>query len=130
MAVIEGTQGNVTLPTGHNAKIGHFTAVTGQGDIDITGFDSAGWMEFLGTIKSLRGSASGRMKYGATSTSPGFDALSKTGGSMTLTMATGCTFTFTALVSDIEVVEDAHGEAAITFNFKSTGAVTVAWAEA
>jgi hypothetical protein len=129
LTIAVGYLGNCALPTGHVAKLDRWSGSFGMALIDITGFDSSGFREALGGLRSGAGSATGHAKFDAASTTPGTIAASRSGGAATLTAATGCTITGTMLVSNVSHDVDVNGESRVTFDWAFTSTITVTWDE-
>jgi len=129
---ISGVTGSVTLPTGHSGRIRAWSATLSQSVNDATGFSQARWAVNLGGIASLSGSASGYLEYDAASTAPAL-AISTNpgptvlGASMNLVAGTGCSFSFTGVISSISVGQSVDGVGTVAFSFVSSGAVTETW---
>ncbi len=130
---LSGALGSVTLPSGHNGRIRAWSAEQVQSVNDTTGFSQAPWASNLGGLNSFRGSASGYLEYDNTSTSPGVGGttptISKTGGAMTLQAFTGCTYTFTGIISSIMTGQSVDGVGTVKFDFVADGAVVSTWDE-
>lgn len=95
------------------------------------------WAFKKGGIKDATGTAGGDLKYDATTHAPNLDALSSTGvaaGALTLTAATGCTYTqagaATAIVSSGAITHAFEGATpSVLFNLDFNGAVAETWDE-
>jgi hypothetical protein len=131
---ISGVTGSVTLPTGHNARIRAWSATLSQSVNDATGFSQARWATNLGGIASLSGSASGYLEFDATTTTPGIvdtgaPAMDVTtaAGSMILVAGTGCSLTFSGIISSISLGQSVDGVGTVAFSFVSSGAITETW---
>jgi hypothetical protein len=129
LTIAVGYLGSVTLPSGHAAKVDRWSGSFGMALIDITGFDSLGFREALGGLRSGAGSLTGHAKFDDTATSPGTIAAARAGGTLVLQVAAGCTVTGTALLSNISHDVDVNGESRVTMDFAYTGTITVAWDE-
>lgn len=132
---ISGVTGSVTLPSGHNLRVRAWSGQQSQQVNDITGFAQAPWAANLGGLNSFRGSASGYLEFDAATTSPGLGGtatsttVSKTGGAFTLQAGTGCTLTFTGIISNISVGQSVDGVGTGMIDFVADGAVTSSWDE-
>jgi hypothetical protein len=122
-----GTDGNVTLPSGHAAKLMSWAADFSQAAIETTNYADSGWRTFRGGLKGASGAAVGFPFFDVASSTPGFQVIASGGGSLTLTAATGCTYTGTAIITNIRHDTDLQGNARITFEFQFTGAITETW---
>lgn len=125
---IIGLSGSVTLPSGSSLKIFRATLRLSQRIIDITNTGSSGNMEVVGGLKSATGTVLGYPHYGTAASSPGWGAISATPASMVVTAATGCTYTFNALISGLELAIDYEGKTVVTGAFASSGAIVEVWA--
>ena len=102
---------------------------------DVTDFGATGRRRRLG-IFDVTGSANGVMSYDAASTAPGINATDWSRDGMTLTLGvltatTVCSYTVTAVFSNIAISSDKTGDASITFNFMNSGGTlpTETWDE-
>lgn len=139
MALIQGKDGNCALPAGHAATLNTWSATFSHVVNDFTSFGNTGMVRQLG-LPDITGSAGGFMSKGGGSDDPaifgseesskvGQHTIGASGANMTLTVATGCTIAFSAVIDTIAVSSAVNGDATITFNFQmsdSDGA-TVAW---
>lgn len=129
---ISGTTGSVTLPSGHNARIRAWSGTLSQSINDATGFSQARWATNLGGIASLSGSASGYLEFDAATTTPGLvttaqPTMAVAGASMVLQAGTGCSITFTGVISSISLGQSVDGVGTVAFSFVSSGALTETW---
>lgn len=126
--LISGTTGNVSFPSG-GCKMASWSATVSQTVTDTTGYADDVWGTAVGENNLvLSGSASGFLTKGTSTDQPNAAALlTATGGSVTLTADTGCTYTFVAIFSDVSISHARIGPQTISFNFRSTGVVTEAW---
>jgi hypothetical protein len=129
MAKAVGVNGAVSFITGHAATFDRFDFTQGQRLINTTGFGDTFESNTAG-LKFSRFSAEGTPKYNVSSSAPGYGTtMSQTGGTLTYTVATGCTVSVTGILTDINVRSDVNGEARLTFNGVGDGAVTQVWDE-
>ena len=134
---IQGLGGAVAMPTGFVAKIGKWTAKFNVEDVDTTGFVDVGYHTHEVVAIGLTGSATGIGEYDSTSSSAatpspstGLGAtptLNSWKGTITLTAQTGCTYAFTAVIS-MNQDRAWNGALMVTYDFKSSGAITQTWA--
>lgn len=110
-----GNDGNITLPSGHNAHINSWTANVSRVENVITGFSDDAARRRLG-VQDITGSASGFPNFGESGTAPGTDAADP-GGDLTLTIATGCTLQAAVVLTSFEFGSSKTGDATLTFNF-------------
>lgn len=131
VTTIQGTGGDVSLPTGFGAKLASWTANIDVTVVDTTGFSDNGWRSRRPTKVQLTGSASGTVddtSLPLNGSLPSSTAgLSNAKGSFTLTAATGCTYGFTGVISRVSMTRANDGKGEITFDFTSTGTVTQTW---
>lgn len=130
MATIQGTGGNVTI-AGYNGKMVSWTANFNVETADTTGFTSSGFGEVEPVICSVEGSATAIAQYDATNTAPaptlsGLPSASPV--AVVLTMQSGNTWSFSAVVSRVSMTRPVDGKMDLTFDFQSDGAVTQSWA--
>jgi hypothetical protein len=96
--------------------------------IETTGFTDT-FETSRGGVFSGSGSASGTLLRGSTGNAPSaFDVRRRDGVTLTLTADTGCTYSGTALLSNINIGVEKRGEASITFDFRFTGTIAETWA--
>lgn len=124
-----GVDGSITLTGIAGYRVDFWSATFSQVVVNITGFDSSGWAEFQGGLKSGRGSFAGTPKYNAATSAPWFKTVLTTGVSAVFTVATGCTFTGKIVISDESFSVDVNGASRITANFVFSETITVAWDE-
>ena len=127
-SVITGCQGSVTT-TNFGARIASFSLSLIHEVYDATGFDSNGYRQNLGGLKSATGVFAGFLTYGSVQDQPGFNELGcgDTGVTIILTAKTGCYYTFTANISKIDIDERVDDNAKIAFSFVSTGPIVESW---
>lgn len=134
MADISGPGGNVTLFTGLTGHISAWSATVEMEDVETTGFAEVGNRTFDATTIMISGAAVGTGQNGsgtttllpstATGATP---AMSAWKGTITLTAATGCTFSFPALIKAVALNRPQNGKLDIAYTFKSDGAITQTW---
>ncbi len=117
--------------SGVPGKIFTWMGVRSHEDLDETGFGdiervrTTGLGDFVGRILAYVTSGSAADTFDTLSNTPLVPGL-------VLTSKTGCTFTFDAIISDIDFQEvDINGRRAqvCSFTFKKTGALAIAWAK-
>lgn len=110
---------------------------------NITGFDSGGFMEYLGGCKGASWSAVMHHKFNAGATSPfganatvgnsdpanAINILPMGGATATFTVASGCTITYVAIIQAHGVSQDVNGDSVSALSGPCTGAPTLAWDE-
>ena len=102
-----------------NANILHETQ-------DVTAFGDA-WRTHVAGIRSGTFSAEGVLDRDASNKAPNTDAM--TSGAVTLTAATSCTLTGTAIPNSVTLSSDKTGEGTISMDAVFDGAVSETWDE-
>ena len=133
---IQGVGGNITMPTGFNSKYNRWQATANFSVVDTTGFSDSGYRTRALTIADISGSATGTALFDDASTSPiaaavlaaTFAPLSAQ-GSITLTHTTGCTHSFTGVISSVGFDRPIDGKEDTAHTFESSGAITQTWDE-
>lgn len=129
MARAFGSDGGITFITGHNAVFMRWGLQVGQGFVDETGYGDV-WGVGQGTgVFRAAFSAFGYPIYNVANAKPGADDLTKTGAALTLTVATGCTYGFTGVITSINIATDFEGQATLAFVGSAANAVTETWDE-
>lgn len=129
---IQGSGGGVT-GSGFGGKAYSWSGTQDTGVVDVSGFTDGIYQANAATILSLSGS----MAFVADSTQAplataafGTSAtLSSCTADVTLTAASGCTYSFNALLNEIAMSRPHAGRMEVTANFKNNGAVTESWTE-
>lgn len=129
MALI-GITGNVTLPTGFHIGIKSATLHMSIVAVDVTTTADGGNQKMLGGLRRASGSVVG-VPLGGAGNNPGFAAwpstsTAYTSAAMTVTLQTGDTYTFNAIVTNIRYSFTYAGAAVLTFDYVSDGAITEA----
>ena len=130
MARIVGNEGTVSLGT-HAITANAWSMSISRVVSDVTAFGDAS-SNFRGGVPTYTGSISGFMSKDAGSTAPSLESGNfQTGDTcaIVLTVATGCTYTGTGVISGVSIGTSKTGEATISFDFSFTGDVTEAWDE-
>jgi hypothetical protein len=131
--VIIGTNGNVTLPTDFSAALNQWYLTLEQTPVETTNYGDSGNRTYRGGLRGGAGSATGFPSFDAAASAPGWDKIADgtygAPAAITLTAATGCTYTGNVIVSGIAFGHDLQGNATITFNFVFSGAITETWDE-
>jgi len=123
-----GTDASVSFISGHNLCADRFELTIGQRLINTTCFGDTYESNRAG-LKFGRWMVEGKFIYDTTNTKPGFDDLTGTGGTITLTIATGCTLAFTGIIDTISGRADVNGEQRLTYTGVTGGAATETWDE-
>jgi hypothetical protein len=139
---IHGIGGGVTLPTGLHLKVDGWSATYSNPSVDDTGFSDGGFLSrsSAGSV-SMDGTFTGTGEFDASAKAPIPDAAADGSAmalhdldtafkaTLVLTATTGCTFTFTALVTSIAFDRPNVGKLSITVTFESAGPITQVWDE-
>lgn len=150
-----GSDGNVALPTGFNARLRSWSCSIARATTDITGYTKVSRNRRASAVVDITGSAAGipQVWNGADSDSGAGDytpipiasdaesgllddvaTLATTPGStdlITLTVATGCTIAFGAVFSAYAFSVTQNGDSTVTFNFEmnDSNGPAIAWDE-
>ena len=127
---IVGNDGAATVGTSgtHDAILDTWSANITQVISDVSGFGDV-WAQKRGGLKGGTFSAGGHMSYDAATTAPGGDAIAAAGDTVTLTLATGCTISGTAVFGNVAYSSDVQGDATVTYDGEFTGTITETWDE-
>jgi hypothetical protein len=114
----------------HNALINYFEVSFPRVVTNVTGFAHTLQRNRLG-LMSIDGMLRGMPLFDAASTSPGVKDRVSTGSSVTLTVATGCTYAFTAAFSNFRFTSDKQGNAEFEAQFVNgdSDTLTETWDE-
>ncbi len=122
---LTGNDGGITFPNAHQAQFATWNATFARNVSDVTGYGDSGRRRRLG-IWDVSGSAGGTLIADEANASPGVGGADPDGASITLKASTACTYSLTAVISDIAVSSTKTGDAAVSFNFAiSDGAIPV-----
>ena len=137
-----GSDGAVSLPSGFNATLNTWSATLTRATHVTTGFGAAVQNRRASSLIDVTGSAGGMMGYWNAADSGDADGIApikhtgtalddRTGGEITLTVATGCTINFFAVFSSYAFASTNDGDSTITFNFEmnDSSGPTTAWDE-
>ena len=133
VADIAGPLGSAVL-TGVTAHFAEWSATANITNEDTTGFADGGYETNVNTCVGISGSITATVQSGAAGANPwpGVGAtltLASLGPiSIVLTAFTGCTYTFNANLTSIPITRPVKGKMTVSFSYKSTGAITAAWA--
>lgn len=137
--VLTGSDGNLSfaalrsgsLPQGkfQSFNIGLYQVIN-----NITGFDSGGYMEFLGGCKGASWSAVLHHKYNAATANPlgsttALEILPPGGSTATFTLAPGCTIGWATIAQAHGISQDVTGDSVSAVSGPCTGTPTLAWDE-
>jgi hypothetical protein len=134
---VHGSEGNVGIgATNDNVAVFNTWSATVTRSVhDITGYGDLGRRRILGLL-DVTGSAGGTLKYNDSNTAPnaagspadattegavGLQAADSTGGTITLTFATGCTWVFTGVIDSMAASSTMGGDTTLTMNFQLSG---------
>lgn len=128
MSVITGLTGSITLPSEVGTQRLNSVSINGgQALADISAYGGNGWVDRIGLIQDLSGSAAGFLVDGS-SNNPGFGNLTPGGSTMTILFKTGCSISFPAIIGNIRIVGSYEGLNILTFDWaKGIGTPTVSW---
>lgn len=134
-ADISGPGGNFSGATGFVCHVAAWSATVELEDVETTGFAEVGNRTFDATTVMLSGAAVGTGQFAAGTTtilpSTGLGATPAMSAwkvaAMVLTSATGCTFTFPALIKAVAFNRPQNGKLDVAITFKSTGTIVQAW---
>ena len=130
------TAGSVSLVPEFVAKFNSWDVAMDGGTYDSSGFEDLGWGDSVNTVITFSGSASGIAKYDVATSTPILAAVmaataspASCEGAITLTATTGCTYSFTGLISSVTFTRPYRGVLELSFSFTSKGQVTQTWDE-
>lgn len=131
LALLDGTNANIDISFGgvsHKCVYNMWSADLDRQFNEQTTFCSTNWKDETPGMRQLTGQAKGFVSKGSALSDPtasGFT--SQTGVAIVLTMDVGCTLTFTGWVGRVHVGVQAALNSEQSVDFRSKGAVTVAW---
>lgn len=130
MATVKATglDASVTFLTQHGCCADMYQLTRTQQLIEVSCFGSTG-AEFLGGLQGGSFAVEGKPIYNNTSTSPGFAEISGTPGSVTFTVATGCTVAIGCLVTSMTLRAVHGGESRLAYAGVTSGTPTETWDE-
>lgn len=124
--ILFGVDASVSALTGSGALFDSFSCDITQGVAEAVGFGQT-WMTRRGTVKGASASLSGFTTNGSTSDAPGLAAMTRTGGTLTLTFLTGCTLAFTAIPTGLGLSVQFTANQRSAYSYVSSGSVTETW---
>ena len=138
-----GSDGLVALPTGYNATLNSWSATVSRTTHVTTGYGAVVHNRRASGVVDITGSAGGFVHYwnGASGSEGGFapikhvsgdtDLDDRAGGTITLTIAEGCTLAFGAVFSSYAFGVTQDGDSTVTFNFEmnDSDGPTLSWDE-
>ena len=126
-----GSDGDASLPTGYKAVLNTFSATLTRATQVVTGFTDTGARRRASGVLDITGAAGGTPYKDASAASPLGIASSATGGTITLTFASGCTLSFGAVFSSVALATTQDASQTVTFNFEmnDSDGPTIAWDE-
>jgi len=138
---IGGPGGNFAGPSGWNFKFSSWAASYDVETADAQGFADTAIFP-IPVNHGLSGSVAGVIQYDAASTQPVPDAMmdgavlavgdleTSCVGTFTLTIITGCTISFTGVITNFTINRALKGSAVLgSFSFVSQGNMTIVWDE-
>src|SRR4051812_19376823 len=123
-----GVNGVISFITGHVLRFDRYSLAVRQALLPTTAFGDLFEVNTAG-LKSGRFSASGHFVYDFATTAPGVASMSQTGGTVTFTIAPGCTEAVTCIIGEIAIENEVAGDARGTYSGVTSGAVTETWDE-
>lgn len=124
--VFYGTDASVASLSGSGCLFNAFSVDITQGVAEAAGFGDT-WIRRKGTIKGCTCTMSGFTTGGTSSDAPGLSAMTRTGGSITLTFYTGCTLAFTGIETGLGMAVQFVGNETSAYSYASNGAVVETW---
>ena len=127
-----GSDGTVVIGTNYEAQLNTWSATLTRATSVVTGFGDTGHRRRASKVIDITGSAGGFSKYGDASHDPtGINVELGVAAGIVLTVATGCTFTFDAVINSTAFSVSQDGDSTVSFNFEQDDAngPTVAWNE-
>ena len=127
-----GSDGTVAIGANYEAQLNTWSATLTRATSVVTGFGDTGHRRRASKVIDITGSAGGFSKYGDASHDPtGINAELGAAAGIVLTVATGCTFTFDAVINSTAFSVSQDGDSTVSFNFEQDDAngPTVAWNE-
>ncbi len=120
--VLTGTTGSVT---GLNCRLYLWDCTLHTDALESTGFGSS-WRNNEPGFRSASGRAAARLTDGTATDDPTamFDGAKH---ALTLVAATSCSFSFSAIITNVSVAVNVDKISEVTFDFVSDGAITTAW---
>lgn len=138
---IQGTDGNCAFGSGggtgenkHSVQFNTWSATATRTVHDVTKFADTGRRRILG-LADITGSAGGFVSHSAGNLAidvhGGMQAAGQVNDDIVLTFATGCTWTFEAIIDSMAASSTMGGDTTVTLNFQLAGGagVTEAWDE-
>ena len=128
---IDGPGGGATMPTGFTIHSSGWSATLNFTAVETTGFAEVGNRTFDATAVNLVGSLVGTGQTSNT-LNPGASlgstpAFSNQKGTITLMATTGCTWSFTGLITSTGLGRVHDGTLEVGYNFVSSGPITQTW---
>ena len=128
-----GSDGTVAIGANYEAQLNTWSATLTRATSVVTGFGDTGHQRRASKVVDLTGSAGGFSKYGDGDHDPTgiVGNVGATQAAMVLTVATGCKFTFDAVINSTSFSVSQDGDSTVSFNFEQDDAngPTVAWNE-
>jgi hypothetical protein len=141
MAFATGSDGNVTFTNNYNATLNTWSATMTRTTQIVTGYGGTIQNRRASGVLDITGSAGGVVKRwdgNDTGSDGGFAPLKHSGtaissdvsSTVTLTIASGCSIGFDALINTVDFSVTNDGESAVTFNFELNDTTpTMTWDE-
>ena len=138
---ISGTDGSCSFGSGggsgenkHSCQFNTWSATATRSVHDVTKFGDTGRRRILG-LADITGSAGGFVSHSASNLAidvhSGMQGAGQANDDIALLFATGCSWTFEAIIDTMSASSTMGGDATLTFNFQLAGGagVTEAWDE-
>ncbi|GIW77988.1 MAG: hypothetical protein KatS3mg104_3051 [Phycisphaerae bacterium] len=123
-----GLTANVTFLTGHNLCPDMFELTKRQQLIDATCFGST-HEEYVGGLEGGSFVVEGKPIYDDANTSPGFDSITDQPGSVTFTVAPGCTIQVNCVISNMTLRATHNADSRLSFTGMTSGPFVETWDE-
>lgn len=132
-----GNDGDITMPTNHNAVINSWSGTISQVVSETTGFGES-FRQYRGGVMGMRWSATGVPKADAATHSPLPDStdtllMSVAGATITLKVAGAVSgessYSGTAIVESLDVGVDKTGASTLSYSGVISGTITQTWDE-
>jgi hypothetical protein len=125
--ILYGSDASITMPSGIGALFSSFSINITQGIARAVGYGGT-WVNKRGTVKDASGTIAGFTTHGSLNDVPGTAAMVRTGSSLTLTFASGCTLSGNAIFTGIGLSNEFTANANSSYSYEIDGTVTETWA--
>lgn len=124
--ILFGTDASVSALSGSGALFNAFSVDVTQGIAEAVGFGQT-YVTRRGTAIGATASLSGFTTNGTANNAPGLSAMTRTGGTLTLTFISGCTLAFTAIPTGTGLGVQFLGNQSSGYTYASSGSITETW---